>query len=438
MRSIKRMLRPALRILCFGLTFLLLCSLCQLYLCRATEFDVALDTFYALPRDAVTTLFVGTSLPWDAYWADVFDEAMGEGFCYSLTSAGQSVAASRYVLEEAFKTQSPEVIVVDANWCVMSLMGDDQEPPTNTVSDLTIVDALKPSATKLSYILHDIPSENWVDVAFPFFRYRGEYDLRLMQVNFEKKVMLAGTEYTDRGFRHRAETCAADAVGWQDVYAWRGVMPERLAQLEQVIALCRAHGAEPLILVPPLSYAALAALPNYQDYLDVMERFAERQGVLFVDFSLTRAEKLARPGSGYYDACHLAGRSVSEPFTRLAAEVVRKARTGAFDRGEYLYASYAELMGALREVCAAWSRFDAQTRTATFGCYAPPQITPEYRYALKTEHAENYDAFTPYSEAASADLSHLPAGRYWLRLEARAVGSVSAYEQCDEQLIEVE
>ncbi len=440
MRNIKRFLRPAVRLLCFALVFCLLCGLCNYYLARPEDFEPVMAGFYGLEPNSVTTLFIGTSMAFDAYYADAFDEIAG-GYSYGIASDGQSPASSYYLLREAFQTQRPQTVVIDANWCIMTTLVDGYLPPTNAMSALLIADHMRWNANKLAYVANVIPSENWIDVLFPFFRYRERYCLAYMRKNANQRVTMATTQYTDRGFEHRAGGYAEDAVGPMETYPWGGENAERLAWLTRINQLCKQNGARLMILTPPLSYPALAAVPNYQDYLDSMARFAEEQDVLWMDFSLLRADKLDRVNAGYYAidraGSHLSGTAVALPYTRLAAEVVVKDREGALDKSDYLYGSYDELMASVDFVCAAWATYDPATRTAAFAFLAPSHVAVEYRFAVKTEQADSYPAFSEYG-AASADLSALTAGTYTLRVEARAVGSASEYEQCYELAIRIE
>lgn len=103
--------------LCRGILFLILIAvlsmfLNQITLNRKSEGCIQLSDFYQLPDHRVDVLCVGSSHVYYGINTCLLYDSYGIA-SYLLASPGQPVWISYYLLEEAFKTQSPQLVVFD-------------------------------------------------------------------------------------------------------------------------------------------------------------------------------------------------------------------------------------------------------------------------------------------------------------------------------------
>lgn len=103
--------------ICRGILFLCLIAalsigLNQMTLNRKSEGCMQLSDFYRLPEHCVDVLCVGSSHVYYGINTCLLYDTYGIA-SYLLASPGQPVWLSYYLLEEAFKTQSPELVVFD-------------------------------------------------------------------------------------------------------------------------------------------------------------------------------------------------------------------------------------------------------------------------------------------------------------------------------------
>ena len=91
---------------------------------------------------------------------------------YNLTISGQTILGNRYLLEEALKTQSPSLVVIEMS----SLISDINNARIHRVSD-----TMKLSDTKVKFInmaceYLDITGENKVEFYIPFIRFHSRWN----------------------------------------------------------------------------------------------------------------------------------------------------------------------------------------------------------------------------------------------------------------------
>lgn len=88
--------------------------------------------FYKMKKNTVDVLFFGSSVCVNAFSPEEIYESYGIR-SYNLGSEQQSLFLSYYWLKEALRFQSPQVVVVDARFCVIQ----HEENPINTTEGLT-------------------------------------------------------------------------------------------------------------------------------------------------------------------------------------------------------------------------------------------------------------------------------------------------------------
>ena len=98
--------------------------------------------------------------------------------------------------------------------------------------------------------------------------------------------------------------------------------------LTRMADFCRDEGIRLVLFTAPLPSAYLSNTGHYQAYLDAVQDFADRYGIVYWDFSLYRDRKALDLGIGdYSDAHHLNGIG-AEKFTAVLCDVIARAEAG--------------------------------------------------------------------------------------------------------------
>ncbi len=146
-----------------GTFTVILYGLYKVTLNRTDEGCIQLADFYKLEDNTVDVLFVGSShVYYSVNTCRLYDDY---GIAsYLLASPGQPVWISYYFLEEALKTQSPELVVFD----VCTLYRNSSEIGTASLPGLI---SMKPSAEKWKAIRAVNGQEQLLDAAGAFFSF---------------------------------------------------------------------------------------------------------------------------------------------------------------------------------------------------------------------------------------------------------------------------
>ena len=179
------------RILGIVLLLVILCSIFQKYmdLTRTGESSRLYDFYHYVDNDTIDVLCIGSShvgrginpvQMWDDYGISA----------YSMWGGAQSVWFSYYYLEEALKTQTPQIVIFDIFTVTLALDDSyfDSKIPLNLLT-------LEPSFTKYK-ALKTAGAENLADLLFTFPVTHARYK-ELNQGNFdERDTCVLGYDYT--------------------------------------------------------------------------------------------------------------------------------------------------------------------------------------------------------------------------------------------------
>jgi hypothetical protein len=187
------------------------------------------------------------------------------------------------------------------------------------------------------------------------------------------------------------------------------------AQLQRSIRLCREKGITPVLVSTPTTDAYLLSLKTYEALFAPVKELAAQEGVLYLDFNLSRFRVSSLTAANYSDTQHM-NSSGAELFTPLLAEVVQKALAGG-DVSGYFFGSYEEMVREIDRVASV--RFKALTTADGIMLEAEslhgPDVTPTYRFFIKAE-GEGYEPLV--SADGRCSLEGLEPGAYKVRVEA--------------------
>lgn len=235
---------------------------------RSDEGCVQLADFYRLEKDTVDVLFVGSShVYYSVNTCMLYDD---HGIAsYLLASPGQPVWISYYFLEEALKTQSPELVVFDV--CTLY----KKESDIGAASWPSLI-SMKPSLAKWRAICAVNQKERQLDsigafFSFPYYHTRytqpseSEQRYNGFKPDFSviSKRELAEWKHTDRTNFDRAVPVSAQTEHY----------------LRKLIALCQEKQIQLLLVNAPY----LNQTEEKQTAYNYVFRIAQEYGVPYID-----------------------------------------------------------------------------------------------------------------------------------------------------------
>jgi len=176
-----------------------------------------IERFYHEDQNSLNAIILGSSHPYRGISPMELYNNYGIS-CYDLTSSAQSVMTSYYAIKEALKTQSPELIIIDAD----SLY----EPVSRESAHKYVLDGMHLDSVKIDYAYHlseyflaeesstppnfssVISSDSFIGTLFPVIRYHTEVS-KMTKAEFVS--LPQNMRSYSRGFLIDADVVASDA-----------------------------------------------------------------------------------------------------------------------------------------------------------------------------------------------------------------------------------
>lgn len=295
-----------------------------------------MDTFYEQEKNIDEVLFLGTSHC--LYAVSPMEIYETEGYTsYNLGTALQSVYASYYMLESAFETQSPKVVVLDAS----SLFHEDGYVDNNEdyAAWRYVLDNMPLGITKIKAAMTfaDLRSENtkekmdtFFSVVFPMIEYHSRWS-ELSEADF--RDYMGGDSYAAGYCMHGTKAGAGESVETMNWYAqqfynddiswtWEtiegeenytaeksrlydvAISDEKIEWLKKIDALCKENNAELLLVKYPVIQN-----PAYYDSAWTWMRSAKvkevasQTGITYLDL-LYDVDMGINTGEDFWDSGH--------------------------------------------------------------------------------------------------------------------------------------
>lgn len=282
-------------------------------LVRPGDMDLAVDSaaaFHDMPDGSIDVLCMGSSHMWRGY--DPITAYREYGIAsYNFGCYYQKINTTLLFLQDAFRTQSPKLVVIDTFYC-NRLKSDDTFD-----GELYSTKKISFSADKLRY-LHDCfgnDFEKYLNYFVPLTAFHGNWTSLFAKPNGSdaSDIELRDTFGFASSERTTPSHLPADTVAEQ---LSLGAEAEEI--LRRIITLCRANGAEPVFITIPYEEAfaysdAMRAFSELNDcaYLDLFEHIEEIGLDTETDFSDTSHLN----SSGAEKIASFLGKYLSEHFT---------------------------------------------------------------------------------------------------------------------------
>lgn len=284
--------------------------------------------------EEVDTLFLGSSHCYRAYDPALYEELTGET-AYNLGSSSQNYDTSYYLLREAARLYDLKTVYLDMHYKFLFMDSEDRD----LVQANIISDYMRPSRNKLSFLLTTTEAKNYTNRFFPFRRnWQQLGDLAYLKENLEKKqtegyrsyapVTVEADRYAGRGFVWSDAKLDAEAITWWDNF---GKVADDMkldtaypvSYIEKIVDFCRKKGIRLVFVTAPSLDQYLEAIGPYDPAHAYVQELADRYGVEYLDFNLTKRKYLDLTAENYIDVDHLNG-SGAEQLTRLLVKAEGK------------------------------------------------------------------------------------------------------------------
>lgn len=302
--------------------------------------------FYAQEKDTVDVVFIGSSSSYTYYASPLIYGETGIA-CYPLSSNVQRPVAAIPLMEEAYKTQDPEVFVFEMRMYTM----EDGTLESNTAFIRGVTDNMKYSLNRIRTVnrLVSDKKERYT-YYFDIFKYHSNW--KTMVLSDQLRCVLYEKEHPLKGFVIRDDVTKLEPDKYPvsaeitDTLAIPAEQEERLRELLQYL---KEHEQQALFIVSPY-----LATEDETKMFRYMEQIVEENGYSFVNFNDHLEEIGIDFEKDFYDAGHVnmvGARKCSSFAGGLLAQygISDKRGTAGYESYEEAYENYLEVYDEVKQ-----------------------------------------------------------------------------------------
>lgn len=317
-------------------------------------------------QENIDRLYVGSSHVFCDIDPFVLDEINGENN-FNLATGNQQLIASYYLIREAHKKHEIGHVYLDLYYvCTTAGMGNLHDYAALPHSWI-VLNQMKPSVNKLSYMLSLSDPAYYYLTFFPFTRYKEQ----LFQPDYVGEIVDKKREQTwknhdyyhirkmeDREFvMENAGKGYMQNFGVPETGGFYGresalpltespVTEESLAYLVKIVDYCRENDIELTWIACPVSDFQLAGNGTYDNFAGQVSELAAQYDVPYYDFNLCKKEYLDLTDNQYWsDKGHL-NSAGAEVFTEFLGKFLQAAEAGQDTYADCFHNRYQEKMQA--------------------------------------------------------------------------------------------
>lgn len=237
--------------------------------------------FYAEKKNSLDVIMIGSSPVFPYYAAPKLWGETGIAM-YPLSTNVQRPAAMKYLVEEAEKTQSPQLYIFELRMFTMEEAGLTE----NMAYTRGVTDNMRYSTLRMKAIQGLVPEDDeegrlsyYVDI----MKYHNNW--KMLALPSEWRNMFYRNSHPLKGYTFRDEVGPQPAPDIGGVTDTQPIPPEQEAYLRELIALVREKGRDALFLVSPYGVS-----PAEQEMFLYMEEIIEAEGYSFLNMNDYYAE----------------------------------------------------------------------------------------------------------------------------------------------------
>lgn len=326
-----------------GLLFSMLCCFKRVFSIKTGDGILSMQKFYEQEEDTVDVLVIGSSHAFTDINTAVLWENHGIA-SYILGGAQQPLWNSYYCLEEALKTQTPKLIVLEAYMTTFS--GDYLE--SNYIISNTY--GMKWSKTKFDAISASVPEENRMEYLLDYVQYHSRYN-DISSIDFVK-------DQGERKYENwKGYVCQTGIKGFSTVEVTgtteRRPMSEKSElYFRRIIELAQEKEIPICVIVSPYPVISQTEEEIYNYVSDICMEY----GVNYRNYNYEFEEMGIDLATDYCDEVHLNDVG-GVKFTRLLGEYLKDNYEIPDRRGDAKWVSWSEDANCI-EHCLMVKRFN--------------------------------------------------------------------------------
>ena len=272
------------------------------------------DGFYELPENSVDMVFIGSSHSYCTFDPENFDSVFGTS-SWQLGTPLQHFDTSLYTLKEVYKTQTPEVVVLEVYWDMLDDEFDMKQANSffEVVHDRENVEAdyvknVFPLSEKVKYNILPIRYQQ------DYFAYEAVEITKMLEDSlgvYKEVPVTNGTEYyLAKGYTYcdtvipESELDKTNQFKNLDGAEWKADKTQ-LEYLEKFVELCREKGSEVVFVTAPVANVSMDFIKNYDAIHESVSDIAEDLGVKYLDFNIVNEEEELLQLENFRDDAHL-------------------------------------------------------------------------------------------------------------------------------------
>lgn len=324
----KQTVRFGVRLLCFLFLLFLVLGYALYVLTPKHDYGICpMNNLYAQPDNTVDILAVGTSQIYAGVNTNVLWAQYGIA-AYDLCSAEQPFWISYYTIQEALKTQHPQIILLDVK--PASYVGSYTRAGRIILSTFGIRGLENRFSAIRSCLQY--PEEQW-DFVLGLPAVHGNW-VSLTANDFKYPLDNEGRGSSWKGYIEMDATNALQRAAYDDAVEPRKINSREEEYLRKIIEMLQGTDIELILISTPYP-----DYPEDQAYIETIWDIAEECGVTYIDFNQPHYRGAIDENYDFADYQHLNIRG-SINFTRRLATELRRNHTFADHRGDEAYASY--------------------------------------------------------------------------------------------------
>lgn len=272
------------------------------------------EDFYALPQNSLNMVFIGSSHSYCTFDPELFDNHFAIS-SYQMGTPLQHLDTSYYELLEIYRTQTPDVVVLETYWDVL----DDrfEMKQANSFFEVLQNEELKkeyiqkvfPLSEKIKYYLLPIRFQQ------DYFAYEANEISKKIEQTYgvqKKKIQYQEGEeyYRSKGYVY----CNMGMLPgeYNETNQFRGLdgknweMDETQAgYVKKIAALCKQKGSELVMVTAPIALVSMDYIQNYDKIHQKMAALAEEVHANYIDYNVINQQIGMLTNENFRDDAHL-------------------------------------------------------------------------------------------------------------------------------------
>lgn len=272
------------------------------------------EDFYALPQNSLNMVFIGSSHSYCTFDPELFDNHFAIS-SYQMGTPLQHLDTSYYELLEIYRTQTPDVVVLETYWDVL----DDrfEMKQANSFFEVLQNEELKkeyiqkvfPLSEKIKYYLLPIRFQQ------DYFAYEANEISKKIEQTYgvqKKKIQYQEGEeyYRSKGYvycnmgmlpREYNETNqfrGLDGKNWE-------IDETQAGYVKKIAALCKQKGSELVMVTAPIALVSMDYIQNYDKIHQKMAALAEEVHANYIDYNVINQQIGMLTNENFRDDAHL-------------------------------------------------------------------------------------------------------------------------------------